>query len=519
MKKIKQLFALMILSIAQFCCSTHSSPDIIEEGIFKDTIQINIRGDLTHAVKYGNKYYCFFERGNAGYSSLSRKDFYILSEDGTIEKKVDIPKEMNTTYYDLFVKGDSIITKTYMDNHCYYLNLNNHKWEQVAEIDDVVYQDDDYRVTYLNFGEWGSSVWFKNVMTEDEYCVSGTPFITKFNEKYYITASYSILEIETPLKLTLCDTDQSYETVRQSRRHYENYDTSGIKVIFEDSIENDFSPNSIFHISTSYVDKDQLRHLYIGKDSVTYIGIIDNGELKPIDTLGCNIFPYRWHFSYRYQAQSDSSRFLLFRTDKDNILGFIEINGSHVKVRYVNNTYSEKEYGSYVADSLSKEIFNIAISDLGKLTLKQVDAIEQAMEATDYTQKHKISLWDYHYPNLNKYEFETPKIYQKLEDSLFRVHTLYFYESKSELVKVINFTWYETNSSYWGMPKEEKSNRIKLFQEKYDMIYKFIFDRYGLPKTLSYQILSWETPEGITIKLSGDDFNKRRRISLYLYKD
>jgi hypothetical protein len=204
-----------------------------------DTININIKGRIGASVKYDGKYYCFF--GTKSPYGGSTKRLYILSENGNVEQIVDMPKIISERYYsDLFVKNDSIIVKDYYDKSSFYFDTKKSEWITINDVDDLVYEDDKFYVTYLDFGEWGGTMWFKDKKTNKEYEVaSSVPIINKLNDIYYVTHGRNVIAIENPLSLKSCEPDYSYNIVANNIKNRTEFyggsrSVAGTQIIFYD---------------------------------------------------------------------------------------------------------------------------------------------------------------------------------------------------------------------------------------------------------------------------------------------
>ncbi len=314
--------------------------------ITKDTININIKelikpatgAVITHAVRHNNKYYCYFEERILNGRDL--KYFFIISENGEVEHKIQIPRDIsNTTYYDLFIRNDSIFTKTYMDHNTYYLDKIKLEWIKINEVDDMIYEDDNFYVTHLDFGEWGSTTWFKDKKTGKEYELkSSGKIVNKLDSVYYISSWLSILSIDDPRLLKQCRSNYYYGIVE--KEHYTKLirgtnSLLGVKALFKDSIYSfwdDRSPKVT--IATSFVSNNKLFHLCV--DSVnTYIAKLEAGNLIPMQIIAENFSISDWHYSHRCKIQNDNSQLLKFQTKKEKRWGFIEINGGNIRIRFL----------------------------------------------------------------------------------------------------------------------------------------------------------------------------------------
>jgi len=142
--------------------------------------KIDIFGSIGPSVKYKDKYYCFFRNHNDHYNTLFTRTFYILNDNGEPVSKIEVPDELQTFYYDLYVKNDTIFTTEYYNNETFYLDFNTKTWQKTQKGSDLFYKDKAFEVYSLDFGEWGSTIWFKDLKTNLQYEMHGhAPIINK----------------------------------------------------------------------------------------------------------------------------------------------------------------------------------------------------------------------------------------------------------------------------------------------------------------------------------------------------
>ena len=89
----------------------------------KEIVQPVSRVDLSHVVKFQNKYYCFFRERGLYFFQKDTRYFLIISKDGSVLNQIDIPNEIkDSNYFDFFQKRDSLIVKTYMHHDSFYFD-------------------------------------------------------------------------------------------------------------------------------------------------------------------------------------------------------------------------------------------------------------------------------------------------------------------------------------------------------------------------------------------------------------
>ena len=314
------LFLALVLLL--FCCGNptknQAQVDSTHKGEFIlsiDTLNINIKPyvsadkvSLTHAVKFGESYYCYFTDKKDSYS----KYFFQISNKGSIEKKIKLPRDLTDCYYlDLFVLHDTIFSKPYMNDKSYYLDLHTLTLVETPEPDDVIYEDEKVYVTYLDFGEWGSTTWFKYKSSGKEYVLasSGT-IINRIDSSYYISAGARVLKIDNPLKMKQCDKKHYYQNVKKKDFSEGTNSLLGTEALYNDTTYSqwDFKEPKL-RIATSFKFDNKL--FYLCTDSAqTFIAKLENKKLIPIQNIGQKYSTFDWHYSYRCKLRNDGFQLL-----------------------------------------------------------------------------------------------------------------------------------------------------------------------------------------------------------------
>lgn len=497
-----------------------------------DTLHLNLKEiirpaskvDLTHALKYNDKYYCFFEERGLYSFKKEQKYFLIVSNEGAILKNVKVPKEINNTvYYDFFIRNDSLLAKTYMDHFSFYFDLRSLEWKQIEEVDDEVYEDDNFAIKYLDFGEWGQTTWFIDKKTKKEYLLgsSGT-IVNKLNDKYYLTNDSKILMIDDPHYLEQSDKSCYYETVEKERKFLECISSlEGANIIYKDSTFQSFSfkkPNQ--SIATSFVFNEQLFQL-VTNITKTYIAKIEKETLIPIQNIGKNYSTYNWYYSYRGNNLENNYRFLKFREDY-NKFGFIEIENNKIDIHYLKHNIDSLNYlGSDGFDKL----FDFVTDNIDDFSLDKVKNIEESIGGIDLKSDRKGNIHNGYYPNEKKIKIEGTKEYLKVLDKDIAQTTEYFYTSQNNFVKAIFIEWSQTqpylSKNIFDFSFDEDPTIIKAFNKKFDNIKKLVSEKIG--KETNTKIddynnieLTWYSKNGLKIKLY---FNNKKQIRMIIYKE
>ena len=343
-----KILILLIIPIFLFSCEINSNEvgniqtgtDSTRNGEFIinfDTLSINLKPfvsstfgkyySLTHAIKYKDNFYCYFTANSDSY----KKFFFIISKNGKVEGKIQLPRDITNCFYlDLFVLNDTIYTKPYMNKLNYYLDMQKLIWKEISEPDDVIYEDEKFYVTNLNFGEWGRTTWFKDKLTGKEYeLASSSSIINRLENCYYIASGTRILKIENPLKMKKCDTNYYYQIVKKMDYNEGTNSLLGSETIYKDTTYSYWGfqePET--YIATSFKADNQL--YYFCYDSIgAYIAQLDSNKLISVKRIEFKYPVFNWSYSYRCRIIENEQ---LLKFKKNNEFGFIEIKGKQIDV-------------------------------------------------------------------------------------------------------------------------------------------------------------------------------------------
>lgn len=341
------LIILLIFEIL-FSCGKKSNKHCIctnPEGKFIiniDTINLNLKTYVnpssliffSHAIDYGDKYYCFFHES---FASKFLKHFFIISKDGIIEHEIIIPQKLqDSRYFDLFILKDSIFIKEAENKLTFYLDNKNLSLVEHDEVDDVIYEDNNFQVICLGFGEFGCTTWFKDKKTNKQYELdSYGPVVNKIDSNYFISSNIRVLKIEDPLRLKVSSFKSSY--YKKGSFHAGSTSLVGTEMIYNDTtaplFDDEFKHT---YIETSFICKNQLLNLCVDSNS-TFISKIINGKLDKVQIIGNNYRFFDDYYSYRTKIQKDNSQLLKFCAyNNKDVYGMFEICGNNINIRYLN---------------------------------------------------------------------------------------------------------------------------------------------------------------------------------------
>ena len=397
--KNKYLISLLIPILLLACANAENKKNHSEikfdsgYSLYQDTISVDVKGEMTHALKYQDKLYILFEQRVLKYGGYGKRWLYIISN-GNVEKIVDCPKEMETVYLDFYVKNDSIILKPYMDKQSYYLDLKDYHWTKIDKTDDLIFEDEKFLVYSLDFGEWGGKTWFKEKKTGQEYVLEATiPLVNKIDSTYYLTNSFRVLKIDNPRLLNKCSEDITYENIESTGKFYSWYGKPmGFNIVYQDTTIDHFDFDYKPHIVSSFVLNNELLHIY-ETDTATYIARHKNNLIEPIQNIIDNIRFYNWHYSYRCSNLNGNNELIKFRTKDEQLLGLLEVINDEIHVSYiVNKAILEPVLiGAERADSIFVNRLNAILPEFNNLKLNTIDLKERTWGSFDITPNHNIA--------------------------------------------------------------------------------------------------------------------------------
>lgn len=499
------LFSILILTCNSANSQKNKNEIILKNGftIVHDTISIDINGEMTHALKFKEKYYVLYKQPILKYGGYGKRYLCVLNN-GKVERVVDCPMELQTVYLDFYVKNDSIILKPYMDEQSYNLNIENYNWNKISKTDDLIYEDTDYYIYSLNFGEWGGKTWFKDKKNGNQYVLEcTTPLINKINKTYYLSNSFQVLKINNPGELTKCDSDVTYENIEKSGKNYSWYSQpKGFEVIYENKDIDDFDFSYHPNIVSSFVFKNELLHIY-ETDTATYLSRIENNKVQPIEKILDNSIFFDWYYSYRCKNLNETNELLKFKTKDDQINGLTAIDGNQIHVTYLINKaeLKPKIIGIEKSDEIFKNRLKSILSNFKKLTLAEIQIMEKKWKTFDITPNHKIGIDDSWNPH--NYEIDINKSYLVIEDANISNSIMYYGTKKNDLVRAITINWESTQTTSLDFENEKAEN--KAFLERFNELVLILTNEFGKPNAINRKkkktSLTWTLQNNIVIEI------------------
>lgn len=145
--------------------------------------------DLVAAVEYHGRYYCLFDY-DASFI-LKRESLFYAIDANTLEvTRLAVPTSGYHYSDHLFVLHDTLFLdlRGSWEDHDYYFDTANNQWVECPEVEDVVYEDDDYSVYGINNGEFGQVTWFRDRHTGHEYALMDLGAVRRVGDTFYIVS-------------------------------------------------------------------------------------------------------------------------------------------------------------------------------------------------------------------------------------------------------------------------------------------------------------------------------------------
>jgi len=525
---MKQIaFIVGIITCITGCCGTPVPASLnvkhFETGfsLYQDTIPVEIGGDITHALKHRNKLYLLSEQRIHKYGGYGKRWLHIIA-DGEMERTVAVPSEIRAVSLDFFVKDNTLILRTpgYLSN--YYFDPVSFRWGKTDLWDDLIFEDENYFVYSLDFGDWGGTTWFEEKGTGLQYIVeASTPLVNKIGASYFLTSPRRVLKIDNPAMLYPCNDSTRYENVRaRDERYFASAGlTRGVTVVFEDTTDLFFDLTDHPFIVSSFVADDELLHIY-QTDTAIYIAQAEGQTVNLIQKIAGNLFFYKDYGSYHRRNMHDQNELLKFHTSDDQLTGIMEIAGSKIHLLYLANgvELSPKTVGENKASVIFAERLVLVLSKLGTLTIEEMNATELMWGSFDITPNHKIGISESYYPNPNKFPLDTATSYLLREDSLISNSVIYYASSNTQLVRVLTIDWEARG------PIIRHQN--ELIKEVLDRRGSYIENLIRMAVGRDYQEILrrdhhttkiWKTLDGFTIRLESRHRDNSIRLIIYRY--
>lgn len=495
-KLIRLCFLVIFISIFIFSCKNENEYKNVNGFLIRvDTINIDVKDffepasriELKNAVELDDNFYCIFEQCEIYDYYEGNRLFVIFNKNGKKLKCFPVPDGIhNSVFCDLFIRNDSIIAKSNTGEYeTYYFDIEKENWLQINEADDVLFEDKNYYVTFIDYGEWGYTTWFKDKTNNIQYeLATNSLVINKTSKAYYITNQYQIIKVENPRNLRVCSKENYYENAKKRETFYErkNYKLDGAKIIYQDSANpwNYYAYRRVnTTIITSFVYNNSLFHLCA--DSLgLFVGILNKNNFKQVVRFDNFNQEYcLWENANRFNNQTGKGQLLAF-TDcfKNNSSGLFKIKENSIDLFYIKHNIDTAQY-------IHKEVFAELINRLFSKdfeSISQVENFEKSIKGlqinckTLFSSKNEIQLLD-----------TLSKTFLRVQDSYFASKTKYYYDKNTKQMISIDIDWLPTK--FYDGERQKDINNIfedpmdKAFRSKLNELIQIINRKFKVTPT------------------------------------
>lgn len=161
----------------------------------RDKVAVHTDVDLSRVAAYHGRYYCLFS-----YSGLFPMNhdvlMYVIDSEGNVVEWMPMPME-RVGYDDLFVRHDTLFFSRYgsWEKEDLYFDTVGRQWKGCPKVDDMIWEDEDYRVYTMDNGEFGQWTWFEQRATGREYVMEGVGDVHRARDTYYIVEGTLVLTL------------------------------------------------------------------------------------------------------------------------------------------------------------------------------------------------------------------------------------------------------------------------------------------------------------------------------------
>ena len=168
------------------------------------------------------------------------------------------------------------------------------------------------------------------------------------------------------------------------------------------------------------------------------------------------------------------------------------------------------------AESIFTNRLNLILSDLGKLRLNDIRLREQEWGGVDNMPDYELGIGESYYPNHNKYEIDTFRVYS-YESSLIENSITYYATKESGSIRVVFLEWEEPFLINPNLQEKADETFRNLLTSLEDKIVQEAGKHIEYKEEENYINRVWKTSGGFTISLENmKNFNGVRMV---IYKD
>lgn len=534
--------------------------------LVEDTVRINASDFISPVSKFEMKWsaqyhgylFCIFDEQPIYEGWRSQKHLLVISADGKDITEVDLPDDFRgATYGDFFVRNDSLLLKCYHEQSGWCLDVNTWQWQPVKAVSDIIYEDDQYSIAYIDIGEWGDYTWFIEKNTRYDGIPHGSPYadvgewrgytsyidkpshpkikdhvgqyvmcgdlqrIIKKDEVYYFIRGS---KVDTLLSLKgkahpCVEGSTTYEFAAQ--RHFGFTDnihnmgglkTTPLPTLFRftgrEDTDNWWGGKTY---DTLFVDAFMTHGdiFYLTNTGErTFIGQLVEGKLQEKLDLGQHFVFFRNYDCYRGENPAPDQCFLQFEENK-NSFGVLAINDTLIHIRHiVHNQDSLPHIGT---DNI-EPLLDYLLQNLNHITVHQIDSLEESLSATGIGTIQPLVTVAYPHYTITPDEYGAYSYYTTI-DSKSTLSVNYYVRKNDSVVRGALFEWIPTN--LYNSSELIVGGKIKNWEEKKEEIRHILTRLTGTEPTEITDrghCLQWKY-RGITVRLDNWD------VMMYLDKE
>ncbi len=493
--------------------------------LVEDTVLINASDfispistfEMKWAAKYHGYYFCIFKEQQLYGFGRDKHRLFVISEDEKNVVEVELPDDfINNSYGDIFIRHNTLYLRPYSYHNQqsgYYFDMKVWKWKPVRVIPNIIYDDDQYSIAYIDIGEWGYYTWFieknvsnvyiqKNSMSsiisdirDNTTSVRIKPFNTEVKDvcnQYIMYRKLSRIikkdsvyyfigrgRVDTLISLNgkaqLCEYGDKYEDAAFHQRtflsnvYYSRQKLEPIPTLFaftsNDEDELWFKEKAYDTVfKNAFLTNDDIYYLVNTKNK-TYIAQLKDGILQEKFDFGRQYSFYEWYDCYRGVNFAPNQCFNKFK-ENQNSYGILEIKDTIIHVFHIIHNQDSL---SYLGTDNIEPRLKFLLDHLENLKFSQIDSVEKSLRATGQGEFRDLA--NGYYPDkyqTGKYERYS---YYTVIDSMKTLSVDYCVHKSDSVVRGAFFDWvitkhYNSDTQVWRCdndnvkPIVEKVRRI-----------------------------------------------------------
>ena len=409
----------------------------------RDTLTIQIQGDLIDAIWHDGKYYLTFEQYLLWYHGSEKKLWIIEADPRTKKYRIFTFPGFRDSGLNFFKWKNEILLKNGKRFYRFYPNKD--KWEPVKFPKGLVYEDSLYRVYSLYLGEWGGKTWFQNRQTGKEYIIDGGVWeIDPWNPGYIVSGAYKVFWIRNPEKLAVSPPEFGHDKIE----HNGNYsaplklNNNGLTTLYADSTCHSWGwlDSSHTYIAATFIRGGKLYHVF-STDTGDYITRIRSRRMEAVKKLPSSSDGYISLSKIRNSPVPEEEDLLQFSSKTGGLNGIVRLHNDSIHVFYIKNTAIRTP--PLKGRSFSHHIFTERLAywweNMPRLFLHTITEKEKKWQSIDVTPNRLIGIRDEFKPG--HAPLDTIKAYRIRVDSLINNITEYHADKSSGRIYVVTTSW------------------------------------------------------------------------------